>query len=58
MEQIQDKKITHDQVNDLTSELELDLISYFKILEADILDIINNNDDPQEIIKQIDNLFQ
>ena len=58
MEEILDRKIKQEEAGDLQSELELDLVAYFKLLEADVLDIVEKNDDPQVILDEIDKLLK
>jgi len=58
VEEIVDRKIKQDEADRLMSELELDLIAYFKVLEANVMDIIESNDDPNVIMDEIDKLFE
>jgi len=58
MAEIKDRKIKPAEIDDLTAELELDLVAFFKVLESDILYIVNSEDDPDEIIKKIDKLLE
>lgn len=58
METLTDAKINQDQADQLTGSLELDLVAFFKVLEAEMIEIINSNDDPQVIMSEIDNLLK
>lgn len=56
---IQDKKLTQDQADRLQAPMELDLMALFKIMEADILETIDNfKGTPDQFINEIISLFE
>ena len=56
--ELTDYKITSKQADRMMSSLELDLIAYYKILQEDVLKIIDEAEDTETIIQQIDSFFK
>ena len=51
---LQDKKLTQDQADELQASMELDLISLFKVIEADMIDTIDGYEGtPEDFINEI-----
>lgn len=54
MDKITDRKITQSEFNTMASPLELDLISYFKLLEESVMkETFDEKQTPEQLIENI-----
>jgi len=53
-DELVDKKITQDEADNMMAPLELDLTALFKVIEQDMIDLIDNFEGtPEQYIKEV-----
>lgn len=51
-------KSQKDNIDELSSEFELDLVAFFNIVFEDVMDKVNDKKSVDEIIKEIEDILQ
>lgn len=54
---LKDRKLTQDEADELITPMSLDLTAYYKLLQDDILDILDSDITPDEMIEQVNMLL-
>lgn len=54
---LKDRKLTQDEADELMTPMSLDLIAFYKLLQDDILDILDSDITPDEMIEQVNMLL-
>ena len=54
---LKDRKLTQDEADELMTPMSLDLIAFYKLLQDDILDILDSDITPDEMIEKVNMLL-